>query len=68
MAATNEKGKGKAILKAILPFLALLLALAFVFILWRYYHPNRNINIHQTHVSQLLHSPDRAHNRPVRSA
>ena len=56
MAATNEKGKGKAILKAILPFLALLLALAFVFILWRYYHPNRNINIHQTHVSQLLHS------------
>jgi hypothetical protein len=53
MVAKNENGKGKSILKAILPFLALLIALIFVFFLWRYYHPNRTINLHQTHVSQV---------------
>ncbi len=57
MAATNNKGNGKAIFKAILPFLALLIVLVFVFFLWHYYHPNRKINLHQTHVSQLLHQP-----------
>ncbi|MGC8548786.1 MAG: hypothetical protein ACP5M4_03705 [Acidobacteriaceae bacterium] len=57
MAATNYKGKGRAILKVILSFLPLLLALVFVYFLWRYYHPTRSIDIHQTHVSQLLHRP-----------
>lgn len=52
----NDKGKGKAILKAILPFLVILLILIFVYFLWRYYHPNRSIDLHQTHVS-LLHHP-----------
>lgn len=55
MAATNEKGKG--VLKAILPFLVILLVLLFVFFLWRYYHPHRSMDFHQTKVSQLLHKP-----------
>lgn len=49
----NGKGKWMRILKAILPFFALLIALIFAIILWRYYHPNRTIDLHQTHVSQL---------------
>lgn len=64
----DEKGKGKAILKALLPFLALLLAIVFVFFLWRYYHPNRTINVHQTRVSQWLHRSNHAHPHPAISA
>lgn len=56
MTAKNDKGKGMAILKAILPFLVILLILIFVFFLWRYYHPNRSIDLHQTHVSLLHHN------------
>lgn len=55
MAATNDKGNGKGILRILLPLLALLIALLFVFILWHYYHPNRPIDVHQTHVSRLRH-------------
>lgn len=65
MAATNDKGKGKSILKAILPFLALLIALIFVFFLWRYYHPNRTIDLHQTHVSWLQKCTTRPHRLPA---
>jgi hypothetical protein len=68
MAATNDKGKGKAFFKAILPLLALLIALVYVFFLWHYYHPNRTINFHQTRVSQLVHSPERVRRQPRLSA
>jgi hypothetical protein len=60
MVAMDEKGKGKAILKALIPFLALLLAIIFVFFLWHYYHPNRTINLHQTRVSQWFHGRNQA--------
>lgn len=55
MAATNEKGKGKAIFIAILPFLALLIVMIFVIYLWRFYHPNGTIDLHQNHSMLLLH-------------
>lgn len=53
MTAMNDKGKG--ILKAILPLLVILLVLIFVYFLWRHYHPNRSVDLHQTHVSLLRH-------------
>jgi hypothetical protein len=60
MAATNEKGKAKSIFKALLPFLALLVALIFVYFLWRYYQPHHKINLHQGHVSQLHYDGTRS--------
>jgi hypothetical protein len=57
MAAKNAKGKVKTILKAALPFLALLIALIFVYFLWRFYQPRRTMNFHHGNVSQLRHNP-----------
>ena len=65
MAAKNEKGKGKGILKALLPLLALLVALLFAIILWHYYHPNRSLDFHQTHVSLLNRLPSVSHALPA---
>lgn len=58
MAGKNDTGKAKAIFKALIPFLALLLVLVFVYFLWRYYHPHGRMDFHQTRVSRLL--PERS--------
>ncbi len=54
MAGKNDTGKAKAIFKALIPFLALLIVLVFVYFLWRFYHPNGTVDFHQTHVSLLV--------------
>lgn len=61
----NDNGKGKGVLRAILPLLVILLVLIFVYFLWRYYHPNRPIDLHQTHVSQLHRRGMGSHRLPA---